>query len=309
MNTRYKIKGNEQNYALTDICHIGSIKREGDEWLTFTKRFTLSALPQLAAIRFDSRGVSAAYINGEFVGANTGRYANRITCAECTQSLRLGENEIKLVLGGHYYQTVEATNYARRKARFSSIAACLELTDGEKIDLICTDSSWTCESDLGVTEVQSFSQLPKAEYDRFWLSAALWKQERKITAPDAILSLVKGYGDYISKPKQVYAEPCEIVRTDMEKQGNELVSTSEKSTVLYRFDKIYCGYVELEYEAEGDGEMYFRFDYTGYPDFDTPTEHAFAKRLTVKKPLKASAMFLAKLCLQLLLLQMMPLLA
>ena len=101
MNTNYKIKDADKDYALTDICHIGYIKCEGDEWLTFTKRFTLTTLPRLAAIRFDSRGVSAVYINGEYIGANTGRYANRITCAECTQSLKVGENEIKLVLGGH----------------------------------------------------------------------------------------------------------------------------------------------------------------------------------------------------------------
>ena len=246
MNTNYKIKDADKDYALTDICHIGYIKREGDEGLTFTKRFTVSALPQLAAIRFDSRGVSAAYINGEFVGANTGRYANRITNAECTDKLKVGENEIRLVLGGHYYQTVDESFYARRKARFSSIAACLEMTDGEKTDLICTDSSFTCESDLGITPVQIFSQVTKAEYDRFWLSAALQKQERKITAPDAILDLVKGYKDYIEAPKQTYAVPCEIVESNMETCGSELLSTEEKSSVLYRFDKIYCGYVELE---------------------------------------------------------------
>ena len=44
MNTRYKIKGNEENFALTDIGHIGYIKREGDEWLTLSKQFNLSAI-------------------------------------------------------------------------------------------------------------------------------------------------------------------------------------------------------------------------------------------------------------------------
>ena len=84
MNTRYKIKGNEENFALTNISHIGFVKREGDEWLTLKKTFPLSSLPELAAIRFDSRGVSAVYINGSYIAANTGRYANRITNAECT---------------------------------------------------------------------------------------------------------------------------------------------------------------------------------------------------------------------------------
>ena len=290
MNTRYKIKGNEENFALTNISHIGFVKREGDEWLTLKKTFPLSSLPELAAIRFDSRGVSAVYINGSYIAANTGRYANRITNAECTSRLQLGENEIKIVLGGHYYQTVEETFYARRKARFSSVAACLELISGEKIETVSTDSSWMCESDLGVTDTQCYSQVTQAEYDRFWLSAALWKEEREISAPDAILNTVKGYKDYISAPKQIYAEPCEIVSTNMEKTSDGLLATEEKSNVLYRFDNIYCGYVEIEYEAESDGMLELRFDYTGYPEdvnFGTPKENVNAKRLAIKEPVYA----------------------
>ena len=290
MNTRYKIKGNEENFALTDICNIGIIKREGDEWLTLKKTFTISSLPELAAIRFDSRGVSAVYVNGSYIASNTGRYANRITNAECTSRLKLGENEIKIVLGGHYYQTVEDSFYARRKARFSSVAACLELISGNETETVSTDPSWVCESDLGVTAPQCFSQVTVAEYDRFWLSAALWKEEREIASPDAIANTVKGYKDYISAPKQIYAEPCEIVSTNMERVDNVLVSTVEKSTVLYRFDKIYCGYVELEYEAESDGILEIRFDYTGYPediDFTSSQANISAKRLTVKKLIRS----------------------
>ncbi len=290
MNTRYKIKGNEENYALTDISHIGYIKREGDEWLTLTKTFTLLSLPEVASIRFDSRGVSAAYINGEFIAANTGRYANRITNAECTSKLKVGENEIRIVLGGHYYQPVEESFYTRRGARFQSVAACLEMMMGEEISTVCTDGSWICESDLGIVPVQCFSQVTEAEYDRFWLSAALWKEEREIKAPEAILELIGGYKDYISTPKQIYASPCEVVNTNMETVDDTLVSVAEKSNVLYRFDNIYCGYVEVEYEAEDDGVLELRFDYTGYPediDFGGPKEHANAKRLAIKKPIYA----------------------
>ena len=290
MNTEYKIKGNEENYALTDISHIGYIKREGDEWLTLTKCFSLASLPEFATVRFDSRGVSAVYVNGEFVAANTGRYANRITNAECTSKLKVGDNEIKVVLGGHYYQPVEESFFARRKARFQSIAVCLELTVGESVITVCTDSSWKCECDLGTLPVQCFSQVTEAEYDRFWLSAALWREEREIGAPEAILKAVNGYKDYISAPKQLYAEPSEVMRTNMEEQDGALVSVEERSSVLYRFDKIYCGYVEVEYEAESNGEFELRFDYTGYPediDFGSPRENAVAKRLTVKEPIKA----------------------
>lgn len=289
MNTSYKIKDNRPGYALTDISYIGYVKRDGDEWLTLSKSFSLGTLPSFAAVRFDSFGVCAAYINGEFVAGNTGRYANRITYAECTGKLRLGENEIRLVLGGHYYQTFDATNYARTGARHSAVAACLELGNGEGAARICTDPSWICQSDLGVTETQGFSQVTAAEYNRFWLSAALWQEERPVRAPDAILDLIGGYGEYISAPKQRYAEPCEIVCTDMEREDGGLASTKETASVLYRFDKLYCGYVELEYEAENDGELEIRFDYSGFPEdmeFGTPKEHTNAKRLAIKKPLQ-----------------------
>ena len=290
MNTRYKIKGNEENFALTNISHIGYVKREGDEWLTLSKVVTLSVVPTFATVRFDSRGVSAVYINGEYIASNTGRYANRITNAECTSRLRLGENEIKLVLGGHYYQPVEESFYARRKTRFQSVAACLELCYGDVAETICTDASWRCESDIGITETQCFSQVTEAEFDRFWLSAALWKEGRDVAAPREILDTVKGYSEYISAPKQAFVRPCEVMRTNMEENDGALLSREESSSVLYRFDNIYCGYVELEYEAERDGTVEFRFDYTGYPediDFGSPRENISAKRLTVKKPVRA----------------------
>lgn len=290
MNTKYKIKGNRENFDLTHICHIGVVKREGDEWLTFKKRFDVEAIPDFAAVRFDSRGVSAVYINGEYIAANTGRYANRITYAECTSKLKIGENEMKIVLGGHYYQTVEATTYARRKARFLSVAAALEIEIGGESNQIATDSSWICESDLGKSVPQCFSQVTEAEFDRFWLSAALWKEEREPSVPKAVFDSIKGYKDYISSPKQVYAQPCEVKKINSDGEGDGNTTIDANSKVLYRFDKIYCGYVEIEYEAEADGEIELRFDYTGYPEdlyFGAPGENISAKRLTVKKPLNS----------------------
>ena len=148
MNTKYRIKNNKNSLKHTDISHIGNIKREGDEWNTFTKCFTVSSLPSFAAIRFDSMGVCAAYINGEYIASNTGRYSNRITYAECTSKIKLGDNEIKLVLGGHYYQTINEQAYARRKARFSSVAAELEIECGSERETICTSKDWKCRNYL-----------------------------------------------------------------------------------------------------------------------------------------------------------------
>ena len=289
MNTKYRIKGNQNSLERTNISRIGNVKREGDEWNTFTKSFTVSALPSFAAIRFDSLGVSAAYINGEYVASNTGRYSNRITYAECTSKIKLGENEIKLILGGHYYQGINEQTVARRKARFSSVAAELEMEYGSERETVCTSSDWKCECDLGVFTPQCFTEVTQAEYDRFWLSAALWKEEKKLSAPAIITDHIKGYGDYVSSPKQIYAYPSEILYTNMESTAEGLVSVESSSYVTYKFDKIYCGYVTVDCEAEEDGEIELRFDYTGYPediDFTSQYANICAKRLTVKQPIK-----------------------
>ena len=289
MNTNYRIKYDPHDHSMTEISHIGNVKREGDEWNTLTKSFSVSSLPSFAAIRFDSRGVCAAYINGEYIAANTGRYSNRITYAEFTSQVRIGENEIKLVLGGHYYQTSNETISTRRGARFSSVAAEVEMISGDNRQTFSTNEDWLCESDLGKSTPQCFSLITKAEYERFWLSAALWREESEPVIPAEIADLIEGYKDYALTPKQRYAYPTEILSTNMEQTDDGLVSLENSSNVLYRFDKIYCGYAEIDYEAEEDGEAEFRFDYTSYPediDFTSPYANVCAKRLVVKKPIK-----------------------
>ena len=113
MNTQYHIKENH-SYAMTNIARIGIHKQMGDQWAIFTKKFTVKSLPTFAATRFSAVGVCGLYINGEFIATDTGRYAGRVSYAECTSRIRLGENEIKLVLGGHYYQTANDEMRKRR---------------------------------------------------------------------------------------------------------------------------------------------------------------------------------------------------
>ncbi|MBQ8408413.1 MAG: hypothetical protein IJY39_06055 [Clostridia bacterium] len=289
MSASYIIRKTENMNSHTDIGRIGIIKHTGDEWICFKKRFTLDTLPDFAAIRFDSVGVCGAYVNGAFVGTNTGRYANRISCAECRSLLKLGENEIALVLGGHYYQTVERDFQKRRGSQFSCVAAELEINVGEKELKIATDESWLCESDDGQTKPQVFTQVTQGEYDRFWLSAALWREEKEISVPDAVAKVAEGYQRYVSRPKQTYAYPSSIRYTNMEMRDDCLVSAEEKSHVMYEFDRLYCGYVCLECIAEDEGEVELRFDYTTYPEdleFETPQHNISAKRLTLKSPLK-----------------------
>lgn len=87
---------------LTSICRIGTVKWTGDEWSSYTKHFDLAVLPESAAIRVDSQGVCGIYLNGEFIEASAGRFFGRITYVEVTSKLKIGQNELKLVLGSHF---------------------------------------------------------------------------------------------------------------------------------------------------------------------------------------------------------------
>ena len=91
---------------LTSIGWIGVVKRSGNEWSSYTKKFTVSEKPGVSTIRLNSQGVCGIYVNGEFVEGSCGRYMNRITYVEITSLLHRGENTITLMLGSHYFQAI-----------------------------------------------------------------------------------------------------------------------------------------------------------------------------------------------------------
>lgn len=287
MNQKYRIIGNDN--SLTKIDRIGLIKKCGSEWSAYTKKFTLEAMPDFAAVRFLSQGVCGAYVNGDFVGASTGRYANRIAYFEFTSRLKAGENEIRLVLGGHYYQTFNEEMRTRRGAYFSEVSAEVELDFGGEVKSIVTDGTWICESDGKQITPEVFSQVTRNEYDRFWLSAALSPEKKTPAIPEAVLKVAGGYGQYVSRPAEEHAIPTLISCTNMEKDGEDMVSVEANSELLCEFDRIRCGYFCLECVAESDGAVEIRVDYTGYLrdfEYDKTPPNSTSKRLVLKAELK-----------------------
>ena len=121
---------------LTDISWIGAINEGGEEEIRFAKTFILEQLPDFAGVRLNSRGVCAVHINGQFIESSCGRYLNRITYAECTSALKVGENTIELQYVGHYFQSAGNKAQERRGGWFSAVAAELELRDGAQIQRI-----------------------------------------------------------------------------------------------------------------------------------------------------------------------------
>lgn len=130
--------------------------------------------------------------------------------------------------------------------------------DGKRTTLV-TDIDWLCEANGAQFASESFSKVTRAEYDRFWRAAALWREPREIKAPAAVLDTVgQGYADYIARPFSTYAVP-----------------QKELGAGIFDFGKLYVGYLELECETADVGDVTFLFDYTENPaDFDEDSQVA-----------------------------------
>lgn len=234
---------------LTDICWIGAIKEGGEEEIRYIKTFDLECLPDFAGIRLNSKGVCAVYVNGQFIESSCGRYHNRITYVECTSALKRGENVIELRHIGHYFQSAGIQAQERRGGWFSAVAAELELRGAERSQRIVTDESWKAER-CGAAEAPTvFSQVTEAEYQRFWLAAALYREPKNAAIPAAVLEVAgEEYGAYRRAPQPEWAVPAALLQSG-----------------VYDFGRLQVGYLSFEYEAEEEGELTLSFDYNEDP--------------------------------------------
>ncbi|MBR5314078.1 MAG: hypothetical protein IKU45_01545, partial [Clostridia bacterium] len=136
----------------------------------------------------------------------------------------------------------------------------------------------------------NFSEVSKAEYERFWLAAALIPEYAPVNVPKEIIDVVgEGYKKYIDSPWQEYARPEKICSTNMSEKCGKLVSTEDESQVIYDFGRTYVGFLTVECTAETDGEIEFYFDYSEIlDDFKFENNNAGRVRmLSFKQSLKA----------------------
>lgn len=261
---------------LTDICRIGMMKESGDEWIWYSKEFVLTDASKYATVKLTSDGVCAVYVNGEFVEAHTGRLPNRIFYVEITSKLKKGQNEIRLLLGSHFYQNTGIKVQQRRGSWFADVAAEVEIETSEGMVHIPTDGSWCCQCDLGEMETTVLSEISVAEYKRFWEHAAIYHEvPEKICVPKEIEEVAgKEYVNYIKTKDPQYAYP-EIIRED-------------ENGILYDFGRLVVGYTVFEYEAEKDSRVKFYYDYSeSTKDFETDSEYAgIVTRLLIRYPIK-----------------------
>jgi len=242
---------------VTPISWIGGVKRRGDEWSSYTKKFTLSEQTDFATIRLNSQGVCGIYVNGTLAEGSCGRYMNRITYVEITSLLHEGDNEITLKLGSHFFQSVSKAVYHQRGAWFSAVAAEIEIRKKDRNLKIVTDSSWQGTTENQQIQVTEFSKINRADYDKFWKAAALIKEPKVPRIPE-VIGRVAGtdYVRYAIQPWELLAEPVGIVDAPKRNEINK-----NDRVVTYDFGKTQVGYIQFEYEATCDSEVTLMFDY------------------------------------------------
>ena len=250
---------------LTGIHRIGAIRQSGNDSVVLTKSIFLNNDVTNAVIRLESYGVCGIFINGRFFEGNTGRYANRIACFECTSFFHKGENTVSIKLDGHYFQQTHHAILEQSGKYISCVAAEINI-DGI---ITVTDSSWQCDGEAPTV----FSQITKAEYDRFWTTAALWDEIKPISPNSAINDLLgTEYTDFINDIDDV------ITLDNIIDQGD--------GYVVFDAHRLIVGYMQVDYTAQGDGEITLLFDYTESLD-DFYNGHSIAQRLSITKKLKS----------------------
>lgn len=271
---------NRKSSESTPINWIGNTKQNGEEWFYFTKKFTLDEKPDFATIRVDSQGVCGIHVNGKFTEASCGRYFHRITYLEITSLLKDGENEICFKCGGHFFQPTANVSRERSEWWYSAAAAEICIQNGNDVQMIYTDETWKCESEDGECNAKIFSQINHADYNRFWKNAVLMKEPKAPRIPEAIRKVVGDeYVTYANQPWQEWKEPEGIVES---KQNGSVLET------IYDFGKLHVGYLNIEYEAECDGEITCWFDYLEVlEDFTDKSEMPWVvNKLVIKVPVK-----------------------
>ena len=88
----------------TNINWITTINDGKDEWIEYSKCFFVEKNVDNAVVRFENDSVCAVFINDQFITSGTGRTPERVNCHEVSSHIKKGENRIKILLGGHYFQ-------------------------------------------------------------------------------------------------------------------------------------------------------------------------------------------------------------
>lgn len=286
-----------------DISWISAKCAPEDEWVTYRKSFTLPAAAESAVARFETDCTCAVYINGSFVGSGTGRMPERVNCHEVTSLLRPGENTVKLVLGGSYFQQRGREIMQERGFWLNSAAfeLCVLCADGTRL-ILATDGSWQADAAGKPVQTLETAMVTQAEYDMMWKNAALWQEpqlHKPVIPPEVLQVAGQDYLDYANTPIPEYVYPAGVVQTNLKltPAGYETdPDVPEQPYIIYDFGRLTVGFTCLAYTAEGNGEVCLLHDLSEDPeDFNRQPLHERVEMLRVVLPLKTGTQQLCNL--------------
>ena len=257
------------NTEKPDIFWITNKRTDGEEWITYIKNINTTKPIKTAVIRFENDCICAVYVNDKFIISGNGRTPGRVNCHEITSKLASGNNIIKVVLGGAYFQQKGYDVSNSRGYMLSSFAMeiCVEYTDGTKL-IVPTNSTWTADINGLPTPAMETMPVTDAEYNTMWCNATPWIDTavHKVSIPDAVVNVVgKEYVDYANQTNPEYIYPTTVVETNMKLHNGSYIPDSDKDEIpyiIYDFSRLTVGYTELEYNAECDTEAVLNFDFS-----------------------------------------------
>ena len=263
------------------ITWIGN-KRELEygEWVTYTKKIDAGKNVKSVVVRFETDCNCALYINGEFVISGTGRNPERVNCHEVTSLFKVGQNDIKVVLGAGYFQGRGKNISEFREFWFSHFAMefDVEFCDGSKL-VVPTDASWTASFGDKTVPAMEMEIVTDAEYDNFWKYATVWLEKKlhKAEIPEEVLKVVGDeYKEYAEKETPKYAYPEKVAKTNMILCDGKYIpdeKCDETPYIIYDFVKTTVGFTEFTYKTDCDTTATLGFDFReNIVDFDHDPE-------------------------------------
>lgn len=201
-------------------------KKTGDEWVYLRRSVRVDCVPDFAEVFFNSIGVCALYVNGEFVECSTSRYPHRVNRHEITDRIKKGVNVFAVMLGASYFHKIAEAEYSERGIRFSRVALLLHCRCGREDAYCSTDGTWKYSfekaegwEDPGFDDRQwmnaaASQRVTRKEFENFWITAALWKEKpclnsAEITRAENVAG--EGYGKQVNSSLPGSVEPEHII--------------------------------------------------------------------------------------------------
>ena len=202
----------------TNINWISTVTDKKDEWVEYNKSFFVEKTIENAVVRFESDCVCAVFINGIFLISGTGRTPERVNCHEVTSLLKKGENDIKILLGGHYFQGFGLNTRQMRGYWMNQAALELAVSFSDGTDLkIVTDKTWGEKA----TETM---QITEKEYNLTWKNALCWPEKKDVKIPDEVLKVAgEEYKNYALTEQETVANYENIVETDFQYENGKFL--------------------------------------------------------------------------------------